>query len=442
MKSNHTPLLLTLLALLLLGGVFYWNNTWKKKRFDWNDRWSKNAYNEKSKEPYGTWIIRRLLDQYFLGHPCQSIEKNVATELPADTLHLSDDRNSYVFVGEALYLDSLDLRQLLNFVEDGGTALISSKTIPNALMDHLYVVECKENLLWSDYGTHYDSNAVVLSLHEPALPQPLRLHYARQNKPHPYFWHAMDTAFFCEDMANRPLGYLNDSLVNFAEFPFGDGRFLLHTTPLVFTNYILLKPESRPYVGGILSHLPDNGTIYWDAASHVPEQVGRLNNGNSDNNRLPDEHPLTYILQKPALAWAWYLLFGLAILWVIFRGKRRQQVIPILPPNENTSWQFISAIANLHFRERNYRGMARAQMRLFLGWLRERYNIAIPLQDPNEAIHVKDDFFQKIALLSEIPEEKIKDIFHQYTAAVRYEPTEAMMINLHTAIESFMKHAK
>jgi len=440
MKFKPSPLLLALLALLLLAGVFYWN--WndhrKKDHFDWDDKWSKNAYNETSKEPYGTYIFRKLLNTYFPGYGCINIEKDIAAELPVDSLGVSDNLSAYVFVGEALYLDSLDTNRLLKFAKAGNVVLIASKTIPFDLMFHLYFSEC-DGTEWDDYTSFLDSASVAVSLKVPALSQNTSIRYARQNKLHSYTWHYMESEYFCADLAQRPLGYLNDSLINFAEFPCGAGRFLLHTNPLVFTNYTLLRPETRPYVAGILSHLPP-GNIYWDAVSRIPEQVGRRRNGNSD--QLPDEHPLKYILKQPALAWAWYLLFALAGLWLIFRGKRRQQVIPILPKNENTSWQFITAIANLHFRERNYRGMAREQMRLFLAWLRERYNVVIPLQHDTGLPRADAELLKKIAQLSEISESKITAIFNQYTASIRYEPTEDMMINLHTAIENFMKQAK
>jgi hypothetical protein len=435
MKSGQYPILFAILLLLGLAGFFAWQYQKKKERFDWNDYWSKNAYNPKSKEPYGTYIFRGLLGVYFDDIPCKDIKKKIATELPVDSS--SSQKSSYVFAGEGLYLDSLDMAHLLDFVAEGNTALIASKTIPSDLMEHLYAYHC-EGEDWDDYGIYGDTTEVQFRLNVPAL-TPVIMRYVRQNILSWYRWNHIESRFFCDTSAYRPLGYLNDSLINFAEFPYGEGRFLLHTNPITFTNYSLLRKETRPYVSGVLSHLP-KGPLYWDAVNNVPEQVARRRNGGG--GRLPDEHPLTYILKQPGLAWAWYLLFGLAALWLIFRSKRRQRIIPVLPKNENTSWEFISAIANLHFRQRNYRGMAREQIRLFVAWIRERYNIALMVNHDTGALRTDAETLQKLVQVSEIPEEKINAIFQQYAASVRYEPSEDMMIELHQAIENFMKKAK
>lgn len=433
MFSKRTPLLLGLLAIVLLASVFYTFYRSRHPRFDWSDQWNKKAYQETNNEPYGTQVAHRLLETYFPGKQLKDLKKSVAKELPGDsTFH-----GAYVFVGEGMYLDSLSTAALLQFVHSGNTALISSKTIPFDLMFKLYFEECEE-AVWGDYASFRDT-FVRASLGEPTLSNPASLHFSKQNRPFDYSWHYIESQFFCDAQPQRALGYLNDSLVNFAEFPFGSGRFLLHTNPLVFSNYSLLRPETRPYVSGVLSWLPE-GDIYWDAVSRIPEQVGRRRN-QSDRN-LPEEHLLTYILQQPPLAWAWYLLFILAGLWLVFRAKRRQRVIPVLPKNENSSYAFISTIAHLHFRERNYRGVSKENMKLFLAQIRERYNLFATLDPQTELPRTDVNFFGQLAQVSEVPEVQIRALFAQYTQLIQMPATETGMIDLHLAMEGFLKKAR
>ncbi len=431
MFPKRTPLLLGLLAIALLASVFYTFYRSKHPRFDWSDRWGKVAYQETNDQPYGTQITHRLLESYFPDKKLTDLKKNVAKELPGDAVF----HGTYMFVGEAMYLDSLSTAALLQFVASGNTALISSKTIPFDLMFKLYYKECGE-AAWSDYATMEDT-FVRASLRQPTLKDPAILHYARQNRPVTYTWHYIEPQFFCDSLPQRPLGHLNDSLVNFAEFPFGRGRFLLHTNPVVFSNYSLLRPETRPYVAGILSCLPE-GDLYWDAVSRIPEQVGRRRN----ESQLAEEHLLTYILQQPALAWTWYLLFGLAGLWLVFRAKRRQRIIPVLPTNENSSYEFIATIAHLHFRERNYRGLSKENMKLFLAHLRERYNLLIPFDTHTELPRTDEAFFERLAQVSEVPEAQIRSLFTQYSLLIHMPATETQMVDLHLAMEGFFKRAK
>ena len=436
--SNRQITILAVLCVLLLGaGVYYYYRS-QTPRFDWDDSWNKNAYKETNDEPYGTQVMHRLLKDYFPGKKLVNIADNVAKELPRDSTGATPA--SYVFVGEAMYLDSLSTARLLDFVQSGHTALISSKTIPFDLMFHLYYAECDENG-WDDY-TRVEDSIVTLTLRQPVLPgNAATCYYARQNKIERYNWHYIDDWFFCDSLPQVPLGYMNQH-INFAEFPFGKGRFLLHTTPIAFSNFSLLRPEMRQYAQGVLSYLAP-GDIYWDALSRVPEAVGRRRNQREAFSRtLDEEHPLSYILKQPALAWAWYLLVAMAGIWLFFRGKRRQRIIPVLPKNENSSYQFISTIANLHFRERNYQGLCQQNMRLFLARIRERYNLIIPMDTATGSLRVDGDFVRRLATTSEVPEQQIQEIFRQYAAAVQFQPTEQMATDLYVAMERFWKMAE
>ena len=436
MSNRYLPLLI-LLAILLLGGVFYYFHESSQPKFDWNETsWNKKAYRERNDQPYGTQIAYRVLENYFPGKKLTKITRNVGEELPQDSL----TGRSYVFVGEALYLDSLSTGRLLAFVAAGNTAFIASKTIPFDLMFHLYYEECDE-AGWDDYATLSDT-FVRLSLTEPPLPgDDPSFSYANQNKPKQYGWHYIPDRYFCAGQPQRPLGYVNDSVVGFAEFPFGQGRFLLHTNPLVFSNYSLLRAETRPYVEGVWSQL-EAGDIWWDDLSQVPEAVARRRNRGTRGSGLEDEHPLTFILQQPALAWAWYMLAGLAGAWLFFRAKRRQRVIPVLPKNENSSYEFIGTIANLHFRERDYQAQSIQQMKLFLAQLRERYGVVATMDGTSWLPRTDDEFFRRLANLSEVPETQVRDIFTRYANSMQFQPTERTMTDLHLAMEGFFRRAK
>jgi hypothetical protein len=364
------------------------------------------------------------------------IEADLVSELPIK----KGGTNSYVFVGEALFLDSLSTAHLLNFVKAGNTAFLSSKTIPFDLMFHLYYKEC-EAAEWNDYEIQQDSQ-VEVSLLAPPMKKPVRLHYARQNQPQTYRWSYIESKFFCKNLPQRPLGYLDTTRINFAEFPLGAGRFLLHTTPIAFSNYQLLRPASREYAESVLAHLP-TGNIYWDSYSRVPEMVARRRNQSGGYSRqLPTDHPFSFILKQPPLAWAWYLLLGLAGAYLVFRAKRRQRIIPVLPKNENSSYEFIGTIANLHFREKNYQNLCVQNMRLFLAQVRERYGLVAQLDADSLKPRIDAAFLERLAQVSEVPLKQIQGIFTQYAATVQYEPSEDMMIQLHLAMDRFFNQAK
>ncbi len=439
MQTNRTPIYIAVAAVLILGGALYYLYDDGKPKYNWSENsWGQeDGYSEKNTQPYGAHVAHRFLDGYFPGKKLVDLKQDLASELPSDSVGKG---SNYVFIGEALYLDSLGTDRLLKFVQAGNTAFISSKTIPFDLMNYVYFDEC-EDAPWSDYGSFGDSSG-WLSLRTPTLPDSAyRCFFAVQNKPRHYAWNYIQRYTFCDSLRHFPLGYINRREINFAAYPYGKGRFLLHTTPLAFSNFSLLRPDMRPYAEGVWAHLSE-GDIYWDAVSRVPEAVGRRRNGSNGMRSSPDEHPLTYILQQKALAWAWYLLAGMTGLWLLFRAKRRHAIIPVLKKNENSSYEFIGTIAHLHFREKNYQSLSMQGMKLFLAQLRERYGLVAPIDAQTQLPRTDDDFFRKLSAVSELPEAAARDIFERYAAIVRYQPTEDMMVELHLAMEGFLRGGK
>ena len=365
------------------------------------------------------------------------IEKDFLENLPENP----STPSTYVFVGNGVYLDSLSTDRLVKFVKNGNTALLIARSVPFDLMNMIYFEEC-EGAIWDEYSVVQDT-FFKLHLNEPAMNSPVKFFASQRNKPHAYSVPYLPAAFFCEELPQRSLGYVNDNpeQSNFIEFPSGNGKFLLHTTPMAFSNFHLLRPEMQTYVQGVLSHLPE-GDIYLDNMSRVPESVTRRRN-NADAEPDPDkDHLLTYVLQQPALAWSWYLLLSLTAVWLIFRAKRRQRIIPVLPRNENSSYEFINTIANLHFRERNYAGQSRQSMRLFLAQVRDRYGVTFHIDPDTELPKADPTLVQRLSMMSEVPENDINELFKLHATTVNFIPVEADMVGLHLAIEKFFSKAK
>ena len=82
-----------------------------------------------------------------------------------------------------MLLDSGDVIKLLDFVDEGNTAFISSKTLPFELMEELYFEYCGD-YYWNDYVVNYDTGA-ILQLRHPNLFSDSSFHYNffNQNGP-------------------------------------------------------------------------------------------------------------------------------------------------------------------------------------------------------------------------------------------------------------------
>ena len=427
MTDKRPLIIFGIAALVILTFFIYFRSS--KAVYDWSE-----TYEEASKEPYGTFVVHELLKSFFTNETFDEIRESVFEDLPLDNVNFGN----YVFVGEALYMDTSDVNTLLSFVENGNTAFISSKTIPYDLMFYVYYTECND-YYWDDYNEVEDTMARINMFHRD-LEEPIGFLYKflQRADAEPYRWQYIDSVYFCDETYSFiELGAVNDTLVNFAKIPYGEGFFYLHTTPLAFTNFQLIDEAGLAYANKVFSHL-DDGPIYWDAYSRVPEEVGRRRNqssGINSNRRLSDQGPLTYILSQPPLAWAWYVALALALLYFLFRARRNQRIIPVLEQKKNTSLDFISTIGSLYFIQNDHRKLCLQKMKLFLSFIRDRYSINTNTTDQL--------FFDRLAAKSEIPMQIIEKIFLYYKNISGSSFTsEQTLIDFHLEMDKFYKNCK
>ncbi len=436
MKNNRRILIISGIVLILIILIaLLWQ--YSPRRYNWLE-----SYEEKSKNPYGTFVIYNLLAAYFPSDSIFTINKKLSKELP---LERRDNRPmNYVFIGEGLYLDSLDVERLLSFVENGNSAFLSSKSIPQDLMFYLYYDECN-GYPWNDYSFYIDSTTASNFYHLNLNRQePFDFSYEYRGRTDVYRWHYIDEFYFCEQSFGlTKLGYTgSDSTLiytNFARIPFGEGFFYLHTVPLAFSNIALLEEDALEYADRVFSHLQE-GPIYWGAYSKISEATSRRrNNSNNpyrDSRRLSNETPLRYILSQPPLAWAWYLLLFSSLLYLLFKAKRRQRVIPVLQKNENTSLEFLKNIGKLYILQNDHRQLCLQKIKLFRNFVRNKYQIAL-----KEVIDTAQS--ERIAKVSELPVEKIEALLKMakniQTSSI---VTENTLIAFHKKVDEFYKNCK
>jgi len=360
--TNRRNILLIVLLAVVATFLVAWLFTRQQKRYSWREH-----YLAGEKDPYGTYFLHELLEDFARDKGLVDLTDSLRGILPQEPQNAS-----YVFVGQAIYMDSLDLTALLNFVSAGNSALISSKTIPYDLMFHLYYYECND-IYWNDYDFFLEREVKMVAGEGPPISQ----HYQRREDTLVYNWTFIGEEYFCESSnAFTSLGQINDEYINFASIPYGDGIFYLHTTPVALSNISLLEEAKLEYAEALFSYL-SGGTLYWDGFSKVPERVGRRMNDNyqAPNQTIQAESPLQYVLSQPPLAWAWYILLALGLFYLLFRTRRRQRIIPVREANANTSLEFISTIGRLYFLQQNHKQLCQQKYRLFLSFLRNRYGL-------------------------------------------------------------------
>ncbi|MEM6320158.1 MAG: hypothetical protein AAF960_20980 [Bacteroidota bacterium] len=424
-KQSKTWITLGIAALALLAFFVYQYGGFKQ--FDWS-----MSLDDESEEPYGTVVVKQVLENSIAQDSFRVLDKKINKSLPESP----ELPSNFIFIGQALLLDTNDVDRLLYFVENGNTAFISSMTIPDLLMDEVFFSPC-DTLYWEDYPTYYDT-AVVTNFVHPDLraETPFTFPYVVRNKIQDTYWEQIAGHVFCGDsgyptvISQSP----DSAIVDMIRLPYGDGVFYLQTSPIAFTNFYLTKERGQAYVERAFSHLQD-GPIYWDDFSNVPAAVGRRKNWANNNPLEPKQGPLDYVLSQPPLAWAWYLLLTLGLLYLIFRAKRQQRVIPVLEKSRNTSLEFIATIGRMHFSGQNHRRIALQQMDLLQSFIRSKYRLSFEKGDAN--------FAEQLSDASEIDKPTIEKMFLLYTNIKSSNFTsDKTLIELHKLTDYFYKNCR
>jgi hypothetical protein len=416
--KNDNAKWLWLLAIPVLLVVIILVNSKEEKAIDWHEN-----YANTSKDPFGTFAVFELLRDYNKNQQLEPINKPVHKSITTE-----GNLSSYVFIGDQLFLGQKDLDSLLTFVDKGNTAFISGNNFPENLMDTLFHNVCNS---WNGHYTKTDS-IVKFNFEHEDLKDSIGFVFKTpviRGESRDYAWRGINGIYFCDSLiTTESLGNItsgNENFVNFIRFEYGKGSFIFHTSPIIFTNYYLLRPEGRAYADRAFSHL-GTGKIFWDEFSNIPY---------SENSGATSS-PIKLILQNQSLKTAWYFSLILIALYIIFSARRKQKAIPLIEQNINTSLDFIKTVGSLYFQQNQHRKLMRLKQRYFLSFIRQRYHIATN--------KTNDDLFRKLSQKSGISITEVEKTFAEFRKIDRYDQQITIddLIALHTTLDYFYKNCK
>lgn len=416
------------LLLVLIFSLVFQNAA--SSRYSWEEN-----YKRSGKQPYNVSIVHDLLKSYFPGQEFSDMKKRPRKWLDEWS---GESGSNYIFVGEHPYYSEKDAESLVSFVSAGGRALIIAKSLPIEL-DTL-ALGCGSTFVSSLIPSTTLDSSVCMQLAEPVVPDlgVDTVFYRPKGKTNFYGWSHIDSFKSLSGLCTvKPLGsFLSGGVpyVNFWRLELGEGELLVHTTPLVFTDVYMLREKSLRYASGVFSYLQP-GDIFWDVASQTPQPPPNEQEEEEEEDRQGfEESPLKYLLAQNELRWAWYLLLGLGLLFMLFRSKRRQRIIPVILPPRNTSLAFVESVGRLYFQQDDDRRLMQRKMKLFLYHLRTRYQIDVREDDLRAA--------DRIALKSGIPEDKIRDIFETFNRFNSFTAIDkGQLIIFHQKVDYFYKNA-
>lgn len=392
----NRKLTLYIVFLALVVGLIIAIDASRPKPIDWRP-----SYSIKDKIPFGLYVLDKEAQVLFKGQQIEKFSKT-AYEYFDPMFNYTDStysvKGTYMNISEKNRIDKESARELLFFAEHGNTVFLSMKEFPEFLMDTLKI-EATNSFFYKD------SIAFTLNNRKDSKPQ--------------YFSEGISFSYFksVDTLKTIILGYQHiDSIkqANLIKVSFGRGSFIFHTQPEVFTNFHLLKANHYKYTEELVSYLPQN-TLYWNTKSFSGEEI--------------EGSPLRYINKQPGLKWALYIgLIGLLV-FIVFNARRKQRIIPEIPPVKNTTVDFTRTIGNLYYQEGNHHTIIEKKIIYFLEHIRSEYLI--------DTYSLDDEFVEKLHQKTGKPVEDIQkavSLIKKYRH--QFQSTEADVIEINKAIEN------
>ncbi len=392
--DKKTKLYIGLFVTLLLGIII--TEIAKPIPIDWTP-----SYKSEHKKPFGCYVLKQEMAELF---PVQSIETLQKSPYLSFTEGDVSDSSNYIFINDYLNFDTQELNQLIEYTEKGNNVFMAAHSFSDNLLDSFG--------LGLDGGRSYYEDTVLASFTNKAI-SPIDTFY--QKGIFLVYFDSFDT------LNTEVLGHITskeskEEKINYIRIAVGNGYFYLNTLPAAFTNYHILNGQDN-YVSNALSYLKET-RVYWD---------DYLKSG-----RVIIKSPMRYVLNQQELKWAYYLGIVSLLLFVIFRAKRNQRIIPIIKPLENSTINFTRTIGSLYYQTNDFDEITTKKINFFLEYIRS--NFYLDTQNLNE------QSAKKLASKAGKNVEDCKKLLDTiiFLSSKEYK-TEQDLINLNKLITAFKK---
>ncbi|PTN07591.1 hypothetical protein [Mangrovibacterium marinum] len=377
----------------LLLGILVYLESIAPRQTDWTTSYSKN-----DKIPYGSWVMQQALTDLFPGTNIRTIEESFYQHWNRQNM----DSSSVIIVTSNFEPDSLDLDLLFRKAAQGDQIFIASQQWPKSLSDSL----------------KFNSKRLHSSLLDSLT---LLQVQGKAGWSEPFAMKKLVTTSWFELPENSPIDSLGlgNGKLNFMAIPYGKGSFLLHSQPLVFTNYHILYND-HSYLERVLSRITPRASLEWD------EYYKPL--------RQKSSSPMKVILSVKALRAAYWLLLIALLLYILSNIRRRQRTIPVLQPKVNLSLHFVETIGMLYHNRKDHKDLVKKIFTVFAEQVTTRYFIRIDFSNSCS---------EKLANKSGVSDKTVTQLFNRYQILSKKEQVyDDELMRFNNLVETFYRESR
>ena len=195
------------------------------------------------------------------------------------------------------------------------------------------------------------------------------------------------------DKSYKPICVASDTLTTacLREYPNG-GKLIVTTMPLVFTNYGVMDSDARK-LSEYMSSFFKGRKLY------------RLYEEKDKNIMMEEEDgDFKYIMSQPPLKWAFYIILGLLVVYMVFNSRRRMKAIPVHKIDEDTTLQFAKVLGTFYYHQDNHVPFLMKKYDKLKSTLQSRYGWDVEKMEASDLIN-------RLYVITGIKKERIAKLF-------------------------------
>ena len=299
------------------------------------------SYLKEAKIPLGAKILYDRLPDIFPGAKVQTYREPMYNVLNDHKV----TNATYIIICEYASLSTPDFDKMIPFIKKGNDVFISSTAFGDTLTNKFKLQTDINYDLKEEQDTIHFVNKGFDPLRNYIIDKELRGEYFSD----------FDTTKAISLAQNH------QQQSTFIKFNIGRGSLYLSANPTLFANYNLLKPDGAEYAAKALSYLQNKKTIIWDEYYNV--------------GRDGEESEFRVLFDKVPLRWAYYISLISIIVYVLYQMKRRQRIIPVITPLENSTLSFVTVVGQVYYERRDNSNIALKKITYLLEYIRQKYRL-------------------------------------------------------------------
>lgn len=380
--------LIGFIALVLLLGLFFYfsdggssqQRKIKAYNTNWEDSYNRSSPNAKDLQFFNELLAAHTQDSIYALKSFKQLES-----IP------NYEKATYIFIGERFGLENKKYDSIIHLVDSGANLLLSFDYVTQNVYDkHL-----AQNAYYWEYNAY---------IHAWVGDTSLRFNHVFQNDTLATDWYVydedaiLDTNYVAYCFAfNHPIAYYEKH---------GKGKVHLHSIPELFQNYQLLQPNGFAHCALILKQIPKNRPVIWLDLAILKNEVYQSDQSDDEGegDDKQDNSLIQFILKNSALRIAFLLSIILLLLYVLFRSKRKESILPGVPEKRNMSLAFMETLSSIYISRNSPIGILQVLRKNFYQTVSRYYYIDLTTKETRE------ENIKRLIEKSDYDSEKLNDI--------------------------------